>query len=118
MTNSTEDLAQKTERALTFIKNHPDGIIQSELWKELGMDSRTCSRILKQLEDEGKITRQACKGSSYLVTWVKSEKKVDPMLFMAGDALLPCVACTEECDVPSCKMLEDWIYQLVFAEME
>ncbi|HJJ68289.1 MAG TPA: MarR family transcriptional regulator [Methanocorpusculum sp.] len=118
MTSSTEELAQKAEQALTFIKNHPDGIVQSELWKELGIDSRTCSRILKHLEDEGRIMRQAAKGNTFLVRWVKTDKKIDPMLIMAGDAILPCVACTEECDVPSCKMLEDWIYELVFAEME
>lgn len=118
MTSSTEELAQKAEQALTFIKNHPDGIVQSELWKELGIDSRTCSRILKHLEDEGRIMRQAAKGNTFLVSWVKTYKKIDPMLIMAGDAILPCVACTEECDVPSCKMLEDWIYELVFAEME
>ena len=118
MTSSTEELAQKAELALTFIKNHPDGIVQSELWKELGIDSRTCSRILKHLEDEGRIMRQAAKGNTFLVSWVKTDKKIDPMLIMAGDAILPCVACTEECDVPSCKMLEDWIYELVFAEME
>ena len=118
MTSSTEELAQKAEQALTFIKNHPDGIVQSELWKELGIDSRTCSRILKHLEDEGRIMRQAAKGNTFLVSWVKTDKKIDPMLIMAGDAILPCVAFTEECDVPSCKMLEDWIYELVFAEME
>lgn len=118
MTSSTEELAQKAEQALTFIKNHPDGILQSDLWKELGTDSRTCSRILKHLEDEGRITRQATKGNTFLVTWMKTDKKIDPMLIMAGEAILPCVACTEECDVPSCKMLEDWIYELVFAEME
>lgn len=118
MTASTEDLAQKTAKALTFIRDHPEGIIQSELWKQLGIDSRTCSRILKQLEDEGKVTRESVKGGSFLVQWVITEKKIDPMLFMAGEAILPCVACTEECDVPSCKMLEDWIYELVFAEME
>ena len=118
MTSSTEELAQKAEQALTFIKNHPDGIVQSELWKELGIDSRTYSRILKHLEDEGRIMRQAAKGNTFLVSWVKTDKKIDPMLIMAGDAILPCVACTEECDVPSCKMLEDGIYELVFAEME
>ena len=76
MTSSTEELAQKAEQALTFIKNHPDGIVQSELWKELGIDSRTCSRILKHLEDEGKIQRQAAKGNTFLVTWVKQIKKL------------------------------------------
>ena len=39
MTTSTEELAQKAEQALSLIRNHPDGIVQSELWKELGIDS-------------------------------------------------------------------------------
>jgi len=118
MTSSAEELAQKAEQVLAHIKKHPDGILQSDLWKELGTDSRTCSRLLKHLEDAGKIIREPSKGGTFLVSWVKTEKNSDPMLLMAGDAILPCVACTEECDVPTCKMLEDWIYELVFAEME
>lgn len=118
MTASTEELAQKAERVLAFLKKSPEGILQSDLWKELEMDSRTCSRILKNLEEAGDVSREAVKGGTFLVKWVKKEKTIDPMLLMAGDAILPCVACTEECDVPSCKMLEDWIYELVFAEME
>lgn len=118
MTASTEELAQKADRVLAFLKKYPDGYLQSELWKELELDSRTCSRILKNLEEAGDVSREACKGGTFLVKWIKKEKRVDPMLLMAGEAILPCVACTEECDVPSCKMLEDWIYELVFAEME
>lgn len=118
MSASTEELARKAESALLYIRDHSDGITQSNLWKNLGIDSRTCSRIIKYLEDNDKITRQEAKGGTYLIKARAPERIIDPMLFMAGDLILPCVACTEECDIPTCKMLEDWIYELVFAEME
>ncbi len=118
MTAITEELAKKIEVSLAYIKSHPEGVIQSNLWKELEMDSRTCSRIIKYLLETETVAREEIKGGSFLIKAIVAEKEIDPMLFMAGDSLLPCVACTEECDVPSCKMLEDWIYELVFAEME
>jgi hypothetical protein len=52
------------------------------------------------------------------IAMVKTEKTIDPMLLMAGEAIVPCVACDEECNVEHCKMLEDWVYELVFSEME
>jgi DNA-binding MarR family transcriptional regulator len=106
---------------LAHIRTKPDGTFQSELWKNLGVDSRTCSRILKKLEDGGYIEREECKKDgtrTYIVRIVKTEKTINPMLLMAGKTIVPCVACDEECDVEHCKMLEDWMYELVFSEMD
>lgn len=114
---SPEEIRQRIENAYSVIKGRKDGILQSELWKVCNIDSRTCSRVLKTLEDEGRVYREPVKGNTYVVKAVKKEKTVDPMLLMAGEVIVPCVACTEECDVPNCKMLEDWIYELVFSQM-
>ena len=106
---------------LAYIRARPDGAFQSELWKELGIDSRSCSRILKKLEDGGYIEREECKKDgtrTYLVWLVKTEKTIDPLRLMAGEVIVPCVACEDECNIEHCKMLEDWVYELVFSEME
>ena len=118
MTETPEDLIEITKKAYAVVKGHRDGVLQSELWKILEIDSRTCSRILKNLEEEGKIAREKVKGNTYNLTAVKHERTIEPDLLMAGDSIVPCVACTEECDVPTCKLLEDWIYELVFSEMK
>jgi len=118
-TPPSEEIRQRIDNAYSVIKSRKDGILQSELWKVCEIDSRTCSRVLKVLEEEGKIVREPVnKGNTYCVKALKIEKTVNPMLFMAGKSIVPCVACTEECDVPNCKMLEDWIYELVFSQME
>ncbi|HJJ99347.1 MAG TPA: MarR family transcriptional regulator [Methanocorpusculum sp.] len=114
-------LNEKETRVLAYIREKPDGAYQSELWKDLGMDSRTCSRILKKFEDGGYVEREVCKKDgtrTYLVRIVKTEKAINPMLLMAGKIIVPCVACSEECDAEHCKILEDWVYELVFSEMK
>ncbi len=118
MTETPEKLIEITKKAYAVIKGHREGVLQSELWKMLEIDSRTCSRILKILEEEGKIAREKVKGNTYNITAVNHERVIDSALLMAGESIVPCVACTEECDVPNCKLLEDWIYELVFSEME
>ena len=118
MALSREELEERVESAYTFICNQKDGILQSDLWKALGIDSRTCSRVIKELEDAKRITREKGAGVSYLIRGVVSEKPASPMLLMAGDSIAPCVACSEECNVSSCKLLEDGIYDLVFSDMK
>ncbi|HJJ90064.1 MAG TPA: MarR family transcriptional regulator [Methanocorpusculum sp.] len=106
---------------LAHIREKPEGVYQNRLWKDLGVDSRTCSRILKKLEDSGYIKREKCKNEgnrTYLVHLIEEKQTIDPMLLMAGEVIVPCVACDEECDIELCKMLEDWMYELVFSEME
>ncbi|HJJ33144.1 MAG TPA: Lrp/AsnC family transcriptional regulator [Methanocorpusculum sp.] len=118
MVLSREEIEERTEAAYDFICRQPDGILQSELWKALDMDSRTCSRVIKELEDAKRVTREKVGGVSYLIRGVIVPKTIDPMLLMAGESIVPCVACTEECNVSSCKLLEDWIYDLVFSDMK
>jgi DNA-binding MarR family transcriptional regulator len=118
---TTPHLSDSETTVLAHIRAKSDGAFQNELWKDLNVDSRTCSRILKKLEDSGCIEREKCKKNgtrTYLVRIIKVEKTIDPMLLMAGEMIVPCVACDEECNVEHCKMLEDWVYELVFSEIE
>lgn len=50
-------MAESEDEALNLIQSNPEGVLQSELWKELGVDSRKCSRIVKKLEENGLIER-------------------------------------------------------------
>jgi len=115
------ELNEADEKTFAYLKGHPKGVLQSDLWKAIEVDSRTCSRILKKLEDAGLIAREETKKDgtrTYLITVVHTSQAVDPNLLMAGDFIVPCVACDDECTVEHCKKLEDWVYELVFDELE
>jgi DNA-binding MarR family transcriptional regulator len=45
------------EEALEYIKLHPEGALQSDLWKVLKIDSRKCSRIVAKLLKDNLISR-------------------------------------------------------------
>jgi len=110
------DLAQK---ALREIQSHPEGVLQSELWKLLEIDSRKCSRVVKGLLDDDKIERIEYRREGQRTYLLKAKKPaVDPALLIAGGELLPCICCEEECEVLACPMLLDWMYQLAIEEYE
>ncbi|MEM2124151.1 MAG: hypothetical protein QXL43_02305, partial [Methanolinea sp.] len=46
-------MTKTPEDALRVIQSHPEGVLQSDLWKILDVDSRKCSRLVKKLLDEG-----------------------------------------------------------------
>ena len=53
----SEPMNNPIEEALKVIQSKPEGVLQSELWKILDVDSRKCSRIVKKLVDTGLIER-------------------------------------------------------------
>lgn len=59
---------------IRLIQSHPEGILQSELWKLLNIDSRLCSRIVRYLIDTDMIYRIEYKSSS-IKTYLLKEKK-------------------------------------------
>ena len=110
-------MADLAEQALRIIQASRDGVLQSELWKDLGVDSRKCSRIVKKLLDSGQIERIEFKGDgikTYTLLAVKRSMK--PTLILAGGELIPCICCDRECVVTSCNLLLDWMYQLAIEE--
>ena len=112
-------MADPEAEALELIKSRPEGILQSELWKELDVDSRKCSRIVKKLEEDGLIDRiESKKGGTktYLLKAKTTAKTVNPSDLLAGDELIPCIGCDLECIVEECHPLIDWMYQLAIVQ--
>lgn len=98
--------------ALKLIQSKPEGILQSELWKELGVDSRKCSRIVKKLEENGLIDRVEFKKDGIKTYLLRARQQpVHPCNLLAGDELIPCIGCELECVVEECHPLMDWMYQ-------
>lgn len=108
------------DEALRVIQSKSDGVLQSELWKLLDVDSRKCSRIVKRLIDLGMVERHEFRKNGIKTYLLKSTKKrvIDPLLLLAGDHLVPCVGCERECVVESCELLLDWMYELAVSDFE
>lgn len=112
-------MADPEAEALELIRSKPEGILQSELWKDLGVDSRKCSRIVKKLEDDGLIERIGSrKGNTktYLLKAKVTTTPINPSDLLAGDELIPCIGCELECIVKDCHPLMDWMYQLAIVQ--
>jgi hypothetical protein len=105
------------EKALALIKTRPRGVLQSELWKDLEIDSRKCSRVVAKLEAEGKVKRtwETVSGTrTYRLSYVETRKEAPKKeyrfdLIMAEDQVAPCVGCTYECEPDYCPDLGEWI---------
>jgi Lrp/AsnC family leucine-responsive transcriptional regulator len=108
-----ESQGDPVEDGLKLIQSRPEGVLQSELWKELGVDSRKCSRIVKKLEESGLIERIEFKKEGLKTYLLKAKQMpVNPSHLLAGDELIPCIGCDLECVVEECHPLMDWMYQL------
>ena len=106
------------EEALEYIKLHPEGALQSDLWKALKIDSRKCSRIVAKLLKDNLITREmeSVDGiRTYRLSCAQkpSSRRFDPLL--ALDAFEPCAGCIEECIPEHCSKLSEWIFSIVIA---
>jgi predicted transcriptional regulator len=104
------------EEALEYIKLHPEGALQSDLWKNLKIDSRKCSRIVAKLLKENLITREVESVDGIrtyrLYCAEKSRgRRFDPLL--ALDAFEPCAGCIEDCVPEHCAKLSEWIFSIV-----
>jgi hypothetical protein len=114
---ANDEAADSVDEGLRLIQSKPEGILQSELWKELGVDSRKCSRIVKKLEDSGLIDRVDFKKDGIKTYLLRAKQQpVNPNHLLAGDELIPCIACELECTVEECHPLMDWMYQLAIVE--
>jgi hypothetical protein len=114
------------EKALALIKSRPNGVLQSDLWKDLDIDSRKCSRVIAKLEADGKIKRtwETVKGTrtyriSYLPQKTEAPKKeVDFDLILSNGQVAPCIGCTYECEPDYCPDLGNWVEMLARAPLE
>ncbi|NLV28509.1 MAG: Lrp/AsnC family transcriptional regulator [Methanomicrobiales archaeon] len=107
------------EDAFRIIASSPEGVLQSELWKILGVDSRKCSRIVKKLLDTNRVERIEHRQDGIKTFRLIARKgPADPYCLLAGDELIPCIACDEDCVVEDCARLLDWMYQLAISDAE
>ncbi|MFA5294547.1 MAG: Lrp/AsnC family transcriptional regulator [Methanoregulaceae archaeon] len=101
------------EDALKLIQLKAEGVLQSDLWKLLDVDSRKCSRIVKKLLDADLIERIEFRKNGIKTFILKAKRRpVDPSQLLAGEELIPCIGCDMECVVIECPRLLDWMYQL------
>lgn len=104
------------EEALEYIKIHPEGALQSDLWKALKIDSRKCSRIVAKLLKDNLITREteSVEGIRTYRLYCASKaqsRRFDPLLVL--DAFEPCAGCIDECIPEHCSKLSEWIFSIV-----
>ena len=107
-----EDLTGKVFR--TIISNGKDGILQSELWKELDLTSRDGSRVAIRLEKKALIRREKMLENG---RWTYKLFAVKLPVDTASIERAPCLTCPVEhmCSLDgsysptSCNFLEDWL---------
>jgi len=98
------------ERALGLIRHGKDGILQNQLRLELGIDGRSCARIIRTLLDAKSVGRELVTTNgvrAYLIRFAGGVRKYE--LLMAGVKFDPCVGCIDECDPVRCARLNKWI---------
>jgi hypothetical protein len=107
-----EDLTGKVFR--TIIGNGKDGILQSELWKELDLTSRDGSRMAIRLERRSLIRREKILESG---RWTYKLFAVKLPVDTKSIEQAPCLTCPVEhmCSLDgsysptSCNLIEDWL---------
>ena len=107
-----EDLTGKVFR--TIIGNGKDGILQSELWKELDLTSRDGSRVAIRLEKRSLIRREKMLENG---RWTYKLFAVKLPVDTASIEKAPCLTCPVEhmCSLDgtysptSCSFLESWL---------
>jgi hypothetical protein len=107
-----EDLTSKVFR--TIISNGKDGILQSELWKELNLTSRDGSRLAIRLERRSLIRREKMLENG---RWTYKLFAVKLPIDTTSIEQAPCLTCPVEhmCSLEgsysptSCNLIEDWL---------
>lgn len=110
-------------RILEAVKDAGEkGVLQRELWKILGIDSRNGARIVRRLEQQGYLTREAVMYKGRKTYIVRITKKVltpivvDPVL-----KSIPCFTCEylEKCGEGAeinpikCEKINKWLSEYV-----
>jgi DNA-binding Lrp family transcriptional regulator len=108
------------EEAYNIIRRHKDGVFQNVIWKELDIDSRKCSRIIKKLLDRDLIIREVgvSNGARTYLLKAKEEVKEKYDLLLSGEMFSSCTGCTFDCEPEYCGRLSEWIGNLMAKEDE
>lgn len=108
------------EEAYNIIKAHKDGVFQNTIWKELEIDSRKCSRIIKKLQDKNLIIREVAVSNGARTYLLKAKEEVKEIydLLLADGMFSTCTGCTGDCQPEYCAKLSEWIGKLLLEETE
>ena len=107
------------EEALEHIKSCEEGVLQSDLWKVLDIDSRKCSRIVLTLLKKNLIVRvpESVNGvRTYRLLYAGETCTNKFKYLLAGDTFEPCAGCIKECVPEHCPELSEWIFSIVLSE--
>ena len=106
-----ENLTERETRALSLIQNR-GGLYQSELWKELDVNSRAGSRIASSLAEKDMIRREVATYNGRQTYFLQPAKKeLNFSLLMAGDMISPLIG-DEEIDPVESGSFTQWVLQL------
>lgn len=106
------DLTSRTYKAI--VEHGMEGILQSQLWKELNLTSRDGSRLAIRLEKRGMIRRDKVLENG---RWTYRLYPIRMPIKTSSIRNSPCLTCKiiEQCSEDSkvtpktCRMLEDWV---------
>ena len=118
-TSDEHSLSAREQRALALIEREGD-LPQSELWKALGITSRTGSRVATALEDQGLIEREKTvyEGQrTYLLSPRRDPADLNFSLLIAGNRLSPLVG-EDALDPIASDAFTQWLLQLAAHEGE
>ena len=91
-----ESLTPLEQKAYDLILKHGDkGILQSELWKKLGIDSKEGSRITLRLLKKGYIQREPVIHAGRKTYRLLPLKKIKEEISVKGFIDVPCFSCTD-----------------------
>jgi|Deesub1362A_J573_1020465.scaffolds.fasta_scaffold00190_6 hypothetical protein len=95
----------KEEELLDLIRARGE-ILQKDLWKLAGIDSRKCSKLIRKLEEKGMIQRRKTVSGGVVTFMITVSGEHDN-----SSRLPPCFGCGESgCDPFSCGILDAWIW--------
>ncbi|MGC8567367.1 MAG: helix-turn-helix transcriptional regulator [Caldisphaera sp.] len=112
---------ENEKAALDLIKGYKEGVLQSELWKMMGLDSREGSRLVLRLSKKGLIKREqvTVNGRRTYRLFVAEKPIESKILNISLSSILdiPCTTCPhiDECGLggyyePStCPLMELWL---------
>lgn len=107
------------EQVLELVRSRKDGILQTELWKEAGIDRRKCSRIVAKLEKEGRIRKESDFEGAPRTFRIKIAQKKETEIMrdfsrlLVGKMFAPCTGCGIECVPERCADLSEWVFGLL-----
>ncbi|MCS7126929.1 MAG: MarR family winged helix-turn-helix transcriptional regulator [Thaumarchaeota archaeon] len=111
---SSSKISKLEEQAIKLLLEREEGILQSELWHELGVTSRDGSRIAIKLERKGLVKRvKVLANDRWTLKLVPQIRRFNPSALFGA----PCPLCpynqscgpSQSVSPVGCTLIEDWV---------